>query len=148
VSMKEASNTSAWLGAKTKAASRSSLKATSSGLVWIGEKSRGAAVIAGEQARRGAAGAKRTSLATKDWVASTIARRRSAEPSSELPPEPSHSAEPKAEVGNVGLQDSEVPESTPPTSARRSRAKPRAVRASRRELRQSPRVSGRRPVPS
>jgi hypothetical protein len=145
-SAKRASNASSWLGAKTKAASLASLEATSSGLAWIGEKSRDAAVIAGQQSRRGAAGLKRSALATKEWAVSRRASPGNAEPSSEFTAEARESAEPQVEAGDVVPQDSDVPQGTPPTSARRSRAKSRTIRASRPALRQSPRVAGRWPV--
>ncbi|MGH6748768.1 MAG: hypothetical protein ACRECI_05565, partial [Methyloceanibacter sp.] len=145
-SLRQTSRAVAWLGAKAEAASLTSLKATSSALASAGVKSREASVVAGQQVRRGAASLKRTTLATKDWVASSMSRSRRAEPSSELPPEPADSSELQVGAGDVAPQISEAPEIAPPTRARRSRANPRTIRASRRALRQNPRVAGRQPV--
>ena len=126
---------------------RASHSAASAGVAWAGVKGRQASIAASRQARLGAAGVTRFGTDLTQSIFPRWPQRDSADAMGGLGPEPAIVSPPATALEEVSSGE-KLPArpSTALTSLRPRRAKPRVIRASRRELRQSPRVAGRRPT--
>ncbi len=134
----------AWTTAKSHALSRATIKGTSAGVALAGVRGRQASFVASKQARRGAATAKRFGAHVKQ----SISRRwpQWGETPVSVAAEPMTVIAPPPETGEavIAVEAPPVAQTTALTSHRPRRPKSRAIRASRRELRQAPRVAGSR----
>ncbi len=145
-SIDAASTGFAWTTAKAHALSRATIKVTSAGVALAGVRGRQASIVASKQARRGAATAKRFGAHMKQSIFSRWPQWGRAEDLTSVAAEPTTVIAPPAEIGEavIAVEAPSVLQTTTLTSHRPRRAKSRAIRASRRELRQAPRVAGRR----